>query len=329
MHSRKNRFGNLFVFLLSLVICIGITEIGLRIFLKSTLGTRTNEKSLLYRYDEKLGWFPVENSNKTFTGSRPIRVTHNSRGFRDPEHIVDARPRMLFLGDSFVWGYDVEMDERFTEKLRAKLPGWSIYNLGVSGYGTDQEYLLLTQQWDFYKPEIVFVVFGSGNDELDNSYNARYGGYFKPYFTADGDNLTLKGVPVPKSDEYFVAHHDMLAHSYWFRLLANGYFKVMGPARVRVNDPTRAIVMNMYRFVTSRGAKFIVGLHDVNPEFEKYLKENNIPYVDLTNAYTYPANGRHWTPEGHALVSERIYNFLMQGGFLNERTVTRTTPASP
>jgi len=227
----------------------------------------------------------------------------------------------LFLGDSFVWGYDVESQERFTEKLRAKLPGWSIYNLGVSGYGTDQEYLLLERQYDFYKPTIVFLVFCAENDELDNSHNVRYGGYFKPYFIADGDNLTLKGVPVPKSDDYFLAQHTLLARSYWFRLLVNGYFKIMGPPSLELKDPTRAIITQMHRFVKARGAAFIVGLQGANPELEKYFKESSIPCVDLSNSYTYPTKGNHWTPEGHTVVSERIYNFLVQGGYLHEGTL--------
>jgi hypothetical protein len=295
----------------------------MRIVLKNTLGRRTNEKSLLYRYDVQLGWFPVENTGRSFTGSRTIEVAHNSRGFRDPEHIIDARPRIVFLGDSFVWGYDVERQERFTEKLRAKLPDWAIYNLGVSGYGTDQEYLLLSQQYDFYNPTIVFLVFGSANDDLDNSYNVRYGGYFKPYFIADGESLILKGVPVPKSDEYFLAQHNVLSRSYWFRLLTIGYFKCFGPPSLRLKDPTRAIITHMHKFVKARGAEFIVGLHDTDPELKNYLKDNNIPFVDISNSYTYPANGRHWTPEGHTLVSEKIYNFLMQGGYLQEGTMRK------
>ena len=315
MDLRAKRFPNVLLLLLSLMFCICITEIAMRILLKNTLSIRTNERSLLYRYDERLGWFPVENSNKIFRGSRSIHVAHNGRGFRDPEHILDTRPRIVFLGDSFVWGYDVESQERFTEKLRAKLPNWSIYNLGVSGYGTDQEYLLLAQHYDFYSPAIVFLIFGGGNDELDNSHNVRYGGYFKPYFIVNGDSLTLKGVPVPKAEQYVLAQHDILSHSYWFRLLTAGYFKCMGPASLEIKDPTRAIITHMHSFVKSRGAEFIVGLHDMGPELEKYLKDNNIPCVDLSNSYRYPANGRHWTPEGHTLVSERIYDFLMKGGY--------------
>jgi len=122
---------------------------------------------------------------------------------------------MIFLGDSFVWGYDAEQQERFTEKLRANIPGWSIYNLGVSGYGTDQEYLLLRQQYDFYRPQIVFLIFCKDNDDEDNSRNERYGLYYKPYFTVDGAWLKLRGVPVPRSEAYFFSLHNLLVKSGW------------------------------------------------------------------------------------------------------------------
>ncbi|MCG6534181.1 MAG: hypothetical protein L7F78_05705, partial [Syntrophales bacterium LBB04] len=124
---------------------------------------------------------------------------------------------------------------------------------------------------------------------------------------------------------YFRAQHDVLSHSYWFRLLINGYFKFTAPPSLELNDPTRAIITHMHRFVKARGAQLIVGIHGMHPELEKplekYLEDNNIPCVNLSNSYRYPANGRHWTPEGHTSVSEKIFNFLMQGGYVQEGTM--------
>jgi hypothetical protein len=318
MHLREKQFLNLLVFLLYLICFAGITEIAIRIFFKD-VGIPVDEKNMLYRYDEKLGWFPVKNRYK-MNASRFVEVEHNSRGFRDSEHIVGTHPRIVFLGDSFVWGYDVEKQERFTEKLAAKFANLSIYNLGVSGYGTDQEFLLLTQHYDFYKPNIVFLVF-SDTDQYENSHNNANGKYFKPYFIANGDSLTLKGVPVPKSWRHFIKQHDVLSYSFWFRALTRLYFKYMEPPSLELNDPTYAIITNMHRFIKARGAKFIVGLQGVDPALKKYLKDNNIPFVDLSNSYVYPDNGRHWTPEGHALVSEIIYNYLRQERYLEKVNV--------
>lgn len=62
-----------------------------------------------------------------------ISVVHNSHGFRGPEPVNNSKPNVLIIGDSFVWGYDVEASERFTEKLQENHPEWNMYNLGVSG----------------------------------------------------------------------------------------------------------------------------------------------------------------------------------------------------
>jgi len=72
---------------------------------------RPDERSLAYRYDDQLGWFPKANDELTYTGSRKIHIAHNDRGFRDLDHDAQkTRPRLIFLGDSFVWGYDVEQE---------------------------------------------------------------------------------------------------------------------------------------------------------------------------------------------------------------------------
>ena len=306
-----------YLVVLWLALCVAGSDIGLGVVLKKRLLLEHDEKNLTYRYDSELGWFPIANSNKTFTGSRTIHVEHNARGFRDIEHVVGAKPRMMVLGDSFVWGYDVEQPERFTEKLRSRLPGWSVYNLGVSGYGTDQEYLLLKREFAFYKPQIVFLVFCRDNDEDDNTHNARYGAYYKPYFTIDSDSLTLRGVPVPRSEKYFFAQHDLLAKSSWVRLFALAYFHRTAPrAYTTPISPTHAILADMQRYVESRGGQLVVGLQKPYPELEQFLSERNIPHVELVNPYIYVGGSHHWTPAGHTFVSDKIVTFLDSGHYL-------------
>ena len=66
---------------------------------------------------------------------------------------------MLFMGDSFVWGVDAEAEERFTDLLRGRIPDLAIVNAGVSGFGTDQEYLLLQRIWPKIEPKVVVLIF--------------------------------------------------------------------------------------------------------------------------------------------------------------------------
>ena len=77
-------------------------------------------QDVVYRYDGDLGWSPVPGSESKFFGSRTISVRHNSLGLRDIEYSAAAKPVMLFLGDSLVWGYDVEVADRFTDILRKR-----------------------------------------------------------------------------------------------------------------------------------------------------------------------------------------------------------------
>ncbi len=244
---------NLFLLLLTLILCITVIEIGMRVFLKKRLYV-VRDSNLGYKHDDNLGWFPNKNSKKTIMGCRSFNVEHNSRGFRDAEHLVCRnRKRIVFLGDSFVWGYDVETSERFTEKLRIKLPDWLIYNLGVSGYSTVQEYLLLQQHYDFYKPDIVFLVFCTNNDEDDNSYNKGHSGNYKPYIITNEGDLEVRGTPVPKSENYFFQNHKTLSSFYWVRLLTKIYFKFTNPHRLELKDPTYEIIVHMQELVNSRG----------------------------------------------------------------------------
>lgn len=65
--------------------------------------------------------------------ARTIHAQHNSLGLRDIELTLDAQPTIMFLGDSFVWGLDAEADERFTELLRPRIPGYKILAAAYRG----------------------------------------------------------------------------------------------------------------------------------------------------------------------------------------------------
>jgi hypothetical protein len=229
------------------------------------------------------------------------------------------------LGDSFVWGYDVEASERFTDKIQARHPEWNVYNLGVSGYGTDQELLLLQLHFDLYKPRVVCLIFSNETDGADNISNVRYGSYYKPYFTVEGGHLRLQGVPVPRGERVFWAEHEQVAHSHLARLVVRAYFNLASPKALTNPDPTAELIRHMQRFVTSKGAFFVVGLTRNDPGFQENLRGLKISSVDLSTSLRYPEFGGHWTPAGHALVADRIEEVLRQGRFLESN---RNAPGS-
>ena len=156
---------------------------------------------MLYEHHELFGWFPQKNINRTFTGANTIQISHNSHGFRSKEFNFDSKKKkILILGDSFAYGYDSEVNERFSEILQNDLEDYEVFNLVVSGYSTDQELLLLKEYFHLINPDLVYLLY-CHNDWNGNSLNHIYNGYYKPYYILDSEtkSIQLKGVPVPKS----------------------------------------------------------------------------------------------------------------------------------
>jgi hypothetical protein len=161
------------------IVTLAALEIILRVVDLRELREGVSERSLSYRYDDELGWMPVPGSSSDVTNARTIHASHNSLGVRDEEFVFDGQPTIMFLGDSFVWGLDAEANERFSELLKPRITGYKSLAAGVSGYGTDQEYLLLKKIWSKVKPAVVVLIFCTDNDREDNSTNIRYEGLLR------------------------------------------------------------------------------------------------------------------------------------------------------
>lgn len=294
------------------IVTLAALEVILRIVDLRELREGVSERSLSYQYDAELGWMPIPRSSSTASNARTIHAQHNSLGLRDEEFIPDAKPTIMFLGDSFVWGLDAEAGERFSELLKPRLPNYRILAAGVSGFGTDQEYLLLQKLWPTVKPAIVVLIFCTDNDREDNSSNIRYEGYQKPYFTTSADgSLVLSGQPVPKSRLQAIKEDWWVRHSWLVRLANAVYLKLRHPA-LRVPDPTEKLVDKIRQFVEANGAKFLVGLQSSDVALVRHLEAARIPFVSFDGAASYPGAsvGGHWTPEGHKLVAERLLGLL-------------------
>jgi len=297
--------------LLIVLVTLGALEIVLRVADFRELRDTVSEHSPGYDYDAELGWAPVPYLSSEMTTFRTTHFKHNSLGLRDEEFSLDGKPTIMFLGDSFVWGLDSEADERFTELLKPKLPAYKILAAGVAGYGTDQEYLLLKRLWPKVKPAVVVLIFCAENDRLDNATNVRYGNYRKPYFgTRPDGSLELMGEPVPKSHLLYY-RDDWLVRNLWLaRLVTNVYVRLRYPP-VFVPDPTEKLVGKIREFVESNGAKFLVGIQYHDEALVTYLEANRIPFAKLEGAPHYTAGwGPHWTPEGHRVIADRIFNLL-------------------
>jgi hypothetical protein len=303
--------------LVVILITLAATEVALRVldlrFLRD--GARPGY-DFIYRYDRDLGWAPVPNASAAFTGSRTVSVRNNSIGLRDIEHDGGGRPRILFIGDSFTWGFDVEAKDRFTEILRRGLPQADIVNAGVPGYGTDQEYLLLEKIWDAIRPDVVVLIYCSDNDRADNTTNMRYDGYYKPYVERMPDGRwQFRGQPVPKSRRVYFAESWLVRNVWLARVAVSAWIQATVP-RIYVPDPTEHLLTTMRDFVQTRGAKFLVGeqKREHDPRIGPFLDAQGIPNTAFDAADSFDDFGFHWTPKGHVTVADALMALFARNG---------------
>lgn len=138
-----------------------------------------------------------------------VQITINSQGLRDVERPGYDKPagvwRILLLGDSYVEGLRVPLEQTFGKVLEATLNAnapadlrYEVINAGVSGWGTDQQLLWLRAEGVKYRPDLVVLAFFPGNDFQNVSEAlevANMGRIHKPFFYRASEELKLRYYP--------------------------------------------------------------------------------------------------------------------------------------
>lgn len=176
----------------------------------SYVGLDTKRNLSHFELHPILGGFHIPNTTAwQWTVEYVTRVDINSRGLREREIDYQKPPglrRVLVLGDSFVEATEVAVEDAFPRRLEEHLaaaggPPTQVINAGAVGYGTAQEYLLLKHEGVRYQPDLVVLLFFSGNDVADNSEKLDYPPIrsIKPYFEVDL-NGSLRPLPFTLPD---------------------------------------------------------------------------------------------------------------------------------
>ncbi len=107
----------------------------------------------------------IQQRTPTRSGVENWEFTVNSAGFRGKEFSVlrERRgPRVVFLGDSYTFGWAVNDSETLPAQLEARLARangrvFECLNLGVPGYNTIQEAALLDVEIEALEPDLVVL----------------------------------------------------------------------------------------------------------------------------------------------------------------------------
>lgn len=169
--SGQGRGANLLLFAVTVLVLLGVTEVALSLFypidyLKVPERTPDNLfREILHRASDVPGLaFELSpNRQKKF---EQVWVRTNNFGMRDTEPVPiedDSVFRIAVLGDSFTFGYRVTGEETYPNILEARLnegapeKRFDVLNMGVSGYGTQDEALVLEHKALAWKPDLIIV----------------------------------------------------------------------------------------------------------------------------------------------------------------------------
>jgi hypothetical protein len=332
-------FGNLALTLASIIFAFGIAEAMLRLVPLEIVGSASGDRGFFSKFDPKLGWSPIPSvrqyhSDQDFS----VLVEQNSLGLRAPENIGMARTngkyRALVLGDSYVWGYGAQQDDIFTNGAIHGRDDLELVNMGVSGYGTDQELLLYRDFGSKFDVDTVVLAFNAYNDISDNLSRNVYG-YDKPYFTLE-NGLVLHDENIGDSRIRSV-WNKLLTESRAASLVSTGLLNIrylvaswwggddFSQAIAKVREPralkdkelrgidlTAAIIAALRDEVESRGAQFYVVYIPYKPNILAKV-DNDHPLVAPLNERLDALGIRHYSPYASFLAQARAGTQLFNG----------------
>lgn len=131
----------------------------------------------------------------------------NEWGFRSENEFsktkTPGKKRVLFFGDSFTAGDGVSNKYRYTDVLEQMLPDTEVFNFGLPGSGTDQQFLLFQEYAkDVECDLVVLTVLVENIRRIKSRYRYYYNEagekviFMKPYFELREGKLELFNTPV-------------------------------------------------------------------------------------------------------------------------------------
>ncbi len=308
LFKKREKFSSYFIYLcISFFLIFSIGGLFLRFHPQFEAKKKHAEwlRSMM-AYDEVLGWRHVPNSKAWSESSEyKVQYTINSKGLRDKDYSYNkemGRFRIVCLGDSITFGWGVDGNSLFTEMLEGYFTNVEVINMGVPGYGIDQELLFLEQEGVKYHPDLVLIYVIP--HDLERACYSKIWGRPKPQFSLNNNQLMLSNVPVPRGNIF---------HYLWNQ----SKLKVIGNEAI-TEQIARAIFKEMYRVTNIINAKLVI-VGDLSGNMEKFFKENNIYFCE-NPLLTYKGNPKnlyyiefhHPNVLGHRLITEGIYNYLVQ-----------------
>jgi hypothetical protein len=272
--------------------------------------------------DQVLGWRPRANQRGTMQST-------NSKGLRGVAEYEYARsrtiPRIVALGDSFTFGFGVRDSEVFTSLLATRLAPAEVLNLGVNGFGIDQQFLYWVTSGKNYRPDLVLLTIYA-EDFHRNTLSVRE--LPKPRFELRGERLVLVP-PLRLEDVLATRAGEPGASPRVALLLKRAWSHMFGRPEGELAVKRRLLEMILAKFASSMEGSNLVVVFAPYPNNtwrdEDFVRAAlsqeslrlGIPFLDLTEAVRRGKDGGaygrndHWNEMGQELAAREIERFLI------------------
>ncbi len=276
------------------------------------------------RFDPELGWAPVSNLKGWIFGN--VYTVTNSQGFRG-EEVDPKKQHILVMGDSVAWGFNVADNETLPHFLQQEFnqhnhPQVQVLNLGVPGYGLDQEYLSLQKHINQANPKLILFIIYTGNDLDDTTHDSAYG-KSKPLYRWVDDQLQLTNTPISKN-----SCMNYLSSS-WLSTFKGmqGYLTRICPTHALEEEERDLVMKGLVAHIRQLAREHSTPvLFLISPRITDYQKPsetlryfqnllNSTPHLDaykeVRNATSlYLDDGHHYSKEGNRYFAHLIYQRL-------------------
>jgi len=155
-----NKTYKIIILITSIIIALILAEILLRAFEPkeevSNLYVKSNNQILGFELTKNYisGKQILLNGKTHYDTDSKDYIKINSEGFRGDEITKTNKSKIVIIGDSIAFGYNIIYKKSFVNVLRKKLPDYQIINLAVPGYSAIQELQILKKAKE-YNPVLI------------------------------------------------------------------------------------------------------------------------------------------------------------------------------